>query len=303
MAALLCGQPSELGKPANCCPVPSCSLEFQTKSGGGGATLCGISEFASPSSPPKKYRRQDLDGGYCDDDFSGDCGGPLGNNAQVHYGGNYLYALADCAQTNNQTYDAGLCGPASGGCGSCGETARAAPGIPFAPSFLPAGHYTQTTTKQINKWEYDPNCYNPGGVGDGRIHVGTITATLNNEDTEDDAISRADAAIPTWTTCVPAAPEDCSTFKELRGAGVFNLAYRSSQVRIVAGAGVIGVTYNATITLGRRVHGSGLPFVDYGTLSDQHVGSGAPYTSDWMNIPADSGYEVAATGCLIEIGA
>lgn len=80
----------------------------------GTATLCGISEYTTPSSPPKKYRRQDISGTikYCTGG-SPDCSAP-GNSGERVYSGSYRYSQDNCSVLNTQKRDIFTLTPESG---------------------------------------------------------------------------------------------------------------------------------------------------------------------------------------------
>jgi hypothetical protein len=165
--------------------------------------------------------------------------------------------------------------------------------IPLSPSppACPGGldNIVITTTAAQRKYV---------GNGDGVCAVntsagGTLQADLSNEDSEDDAITRADAPIGSWTSC----SSSCTGYKETRGAGDFTLAYRHLQLAVVTPGSANGVVYEATISIRRRAYGTSDPFVDWIELTHQYVGTGGTYTGPWLHVPVESGYEVEASAC------
>lgn len=262
-----------------CCCIPSCSLQYQTKSAT--ATLCGYSEFASPSVPPKKYLTLSQSGGY-QFDFSTD-------STCSHASGPAII----CNWAGACNYDANTCINNIGGTVDCGSG-------PTPYCGLAADDPGRVTVSSPTNQHWDPTgaCFY-NGTGWGRYSSLTVQVNLTNEDTEDNAITRANAAIATWDSCIAIDPSYCSAYKTVRGAGQFTLTYRTAQYRIYTTRNTPGQHYSVVINLQRKLHGTSDPFIDWATNTIDYIGVADPYVGIWYQIPVDSGYEVAATSCTV----
>lgn len=279
----LCAKIGSGAPPANCCEGPPCGLTWRTRSGS--YSLCGFAEYASPSIPPKKYRRQDISGTLSR------CYGELANRGGEHdaYDGYYLFSASACAKTNTQERD--HYAQEWVNCGTEAFQETYTPPADFAPNnFGFPSALSLSASKQVKTWSVVSN--------DNYVYGGPVTATLNDEDEEDDAIERAGAS---WSSCSPTVPADCSAYKVARGAGQFSGTYRQLQVKVTVSDTVVGQIYEARIQLQRRVYGSTDPFVDYVELFHQFVGVEGIYTSDWLPVPCESGDEVAAVSCATDL--
>lgn len=149
------------GPDCPCCHPGCITGSFSCETRGGDAFLCGIPEYNSPSTPPKFYGTQT----------------PVGavsvNATTDTYSGTYDTDLVDCVTTNTQNRE--RCNP--GGC---------IPGLrPLAPWFDTFGF-----SEWIRATNQTQDSYTgPGFVGADNL-TGNATATLTNEDTDDNAIVR-----------------------------------------------------------------------------------------------------------------
>lgn len=288
MGKLIAAVPHGSSTDPCCCPPPSCSLFWQVK--GGTATLCGFSEFTTPSSPPKKYRKNTANG-TATAIFTGGATGCSGGTP--------------CGWTDTfsgtQAYDKTTCGVTGDTIGtrvgSCGNNTSAST-VNLCDFYGPVG-MSCSPARLLLTMTNDGACHT---VGSDSVQYSSANATmtLSDEDTEDDAIARANAGIGSWTPCTPFSESDCSGFKVLRGAGTFSMSYRSAQVQYQASGTIQGALYETTINLQRRLQGTSNPFLDFATITDEFTGpSGSTYLSAWFDIPTQSGYEVAANVCSI----
>src|SRR5258708_6791050 len=161
----------------------------------GNATLCGFSEYTNPSTPPKKYRTQTLNGyvRVCNRLVPGCTGGITSRGtASHHYSGTYNFAAGNCAETNGQADESGGLDyqPADTICGSEPLSPGTQPGANFnAITGYPSTSFTLTTTKTSKEWVGDQVCHYDGYTS--YFGSGTARAELSNEDTEADAEKRA----------------------------------------------------------------------------------------------------------------
>lgn len=274
--------------PANCC-VPPCSLIFRTKTST--ATLCGISEHVSPSSPPKKYRSQAIGG---DKIICNVCSGHPSGVAVEKWSGTYNYSASDCSTSPGSSSISErrlLNFNCDGFVGDWALNGSIGPILSISPSG--DGGVTVVTT-QLRIESTNNGCMAGSKYVTASFAAGPgLYAQLSNEDTEDDAINRADALIGSWTSC----PSNCTGYKEIRAAADFTLAYRHLQLAVVTPGSASGITYEATITIRRRAYGTSDPFVEWIELTHQYVGTGGTYTGPWLHVPVESGYEVEASAC------
>lgn len=214
----------------------------------GTATLCGFSEYASPSVPPKKYRRQTLGGGWCDNDYGDFCGGNIGNNDRQNYSGSYDYSGTNCAETNNQASIYGISGIIHP-CSAVPQTPTTQPARNFAPSIYP-NHTTLIETSISRIWNYNGLCIAQREVD------GQVTANLSIEDTETDALERASKT--------PGV--SCLAFTQDRGAGDFTFDFATVAYDILCAPLVRNHRYRLTYDFLTEDDGGGNPIIEPITL-------------------------------------
>lgn len=231
-------------------PVPivamNCVSHFGT------AALCGISEYTTPSVPPKKYRNQALGGGWCNRDHNtADCLSGYSQQDRESYSGNFIYSASDCSQVNGQVSSYGLTASATLlPCSQPPFTSFGTPAENFAPGYLLPGRYTLTTTPTSKSWTWDGICVL------GRDSSGTVTCDLSVEDTETDAQARA--ALTTGSLCV--------ALRTARGAGNFSFDFRYVDSTLLCTALAVGITYKVTVDLVGADIGGGSPVVTTQTV-------------------------------------
>jgi hypothetical protein len=263
------------------CNNSTCSIECREKSAL--ATLCGYDEFTSPSDPPKKYRKLSQSNGYTLPFFiNSDCtlsaGAP---NTHCTWSGECSYDKDTCAFTSGGTQDCGG-GPVSN-CGVLGpdDGGRTITLTPTTKSYTPTGA-----------------CFfASGGPWYGHYTDLSVMISLSDEDTEDDAISRAAAALD-WAGCgCGAAP--CSAFiTDRTGSGSVDFGWRKVETRVLFTGLTAGHSYMATLGLARRVLGTGGPFIDFGTMEISFTVDDPTHASDWQPIPNEAGWETIVTSCV-----
>ncbi len=263
--------------------------EYESKTGN--YTLAGFSEYTSPSVPPKKYRVQTAsgEGRYCFTNGFGCVGSPLQSDRYT-YTGSYIYsATTGLFLSNNQL----LTFHFKNSPGSC-ATNWGATSTQNLPQFFDPGDYHSgfgpvETTATMKRW--------PGIGCDGAFsnYTGDIYADLFTEDTEDDAIARANASLGWDVSPASVAKSDS------RGAGDFTGSYVYVEWRAPVSGLTAGFSYTAKARYGRRAYGSSDPFVFFaeGSVGFTAVG-GSEYTP-WEALPNESGYEtnvISARVCL-----
>lgn len=190
--------------------------------------MCGINEYTTPSTPPKKYRIQTIDGGWCDNDRAGSCFGDTLNADRQNYSGSYIYSPDDCSQQNNQ---ASVYGHDPSGVLECDEVPQF-PTTQPAKNFVPTETFYATLTETSTKrtWAYDHDC-NEQGPGVWRTIRGTVTSELSDEDTESAAITRLLAGPEgTWGPYLAGTPTSCLASWEIRDD--FDFEYQEAQFMI-----------------------------------------------------------------------
>jgi hypothetical protein len=268
------------------------SAECQSK--GGTASLIGISEYTSPSTPPKKYRREEVSGTLDNCAYtSAPCSTPNGFQGQTKnvFTGARQYDPITGALTNTQSYafwSANADGTAT--CSNALFRTNNPITWPIAGNPDLSVRTTRSQTQTSDEFTGDGICtFETGAISHKR--TGSARADLSDEDTEDDAIARALAAIGSWTgggTCA-----DHTSYAEERTSG-FSLAFRTSQTRVVISSGLTaGVSYEARIKIEKRVYGSGGA---YSAASGEDIvvpftASGTSHTTGWQDLPQDVGWE------------
>lgn len=225
----------------------------------GTATLCGFSEYISPSLPPKKYRTQTLSGQWLVCNWvnqSTICEGNQDDKDTAIYGGSYNYDKITCAETNNQTSNYGRriehlpCND---------DIVLTTPGVPdkvFEPES--SGFWTVTTLPASVQWVYDGGCHQKLSAGVYGTISGTVTKVLSDEDTEDDAIARVypDDFTGWGPYKLPVDGGCCTTSREPRGAGDFSFQFTQVQFLVTGTGGFPGSIATVNVPVYRRTVGS-----------------------------------------------
>lgn len=258
------------------------------------ATLCGHSEFTTPSTPPKKYRTMSASGYalYCQGTTA--CPGGINGASwgKREYSGYYTYNVSNCSTVNTLQYQIFLAFHPSPTCEAGGTLWQTTPENPtFAPSLafsLPGG-LTTVFNKTVHSVTADGVC---GSNGVGAIQSGTVAKILSDEDTEADAVARANVPVD-WSS--GGACTGHTSFRSVRTSG-FSFTARTAQTRIVVGAGLVaGAGYEGRVYLYRRAVGTSGAFLDSGqTLVTFFVAAGVAHTSDWLDVPQEDGWEYRA---------
>lgn len=145
------------------------------------------------------------------------------------------------------------------------------------------------------------NCID-NGDGTSSKAIGTVTEDLVDQDSEDDAITRANAGISDFTL------SNCLTspaFKTQRGPGDIGLEYRFVQSRAHLTGLINHRSYDVTTNYYRRIHNSLGPWIFF-SLNTQTVtpiseGGDDPNSmfSAWTDVPSEPGFETRAQFCAV----
>lgn len=260
---------------------------------GGTATLIGHSEFADAgaSSPPKKYRIKTAAGTLEDCAYStSSCGGSQ-SGAKYEYLGTCSYDALTGAVTNTLNFkqynNAGVC-PATtltlDDAQACtwGDTTLAS-----SSSCL----MSVAVGKTLITREGTGTCCSFGSSSTRR--TGSMTWALSDEDTENDAIARLQAAA-SWSSWSAANSTSCKASYEQRTSG-FSFAYTEAAFRdtISIPSGQTGIL---KVGLYRRARGSSDPWVHYATEVFFLTGDGSNQDTIEFTYAADPGFEAYAAG-------
>lgn len=287
-------------------PCPCCGTcepaTLQCRVRSGTVTICGHSEYTSPSTPPRKYLTQTASGGeYWCGRSGGGCTGSYTNQSKNVYAGTFVYNASTCATTNTQTkkfYGDGAAGSCTGDAPTLYSTDAMAAN--WAPGFIDAGP-TLTTTPTNKTWDFSGVC------AYGASFNGTAASDLTDEDVESAAISRFNAAnaFGSWTNsgaggCTGTPPSCCLAKYESRTSG-FSFAYAEAEARVTATGLTPSTLYTAKIELYRRTYGSGT-YVLYQTVETTGTSDGGGnLTTGAITVTNTKGYETYAyAGCVVK---
>lgn len=250
--------------------------EFASENGT--ATLVGISEYTTPSSPPKKYLKQVLSGA------SVVCAipapGPIPPTYEVRsYSGQYEYDPDTGLPTNNQLrQDRNQAGGACGGTPPVTGTAVPALSPWFSDYAVPSAwshvlaRITDTYTGIAGFIAFF--CQSTSGVS---------VATLTDEDTEDNAIARS---TPSGSGVSP------ESYKETRGAADFTFLWQNSIFSARAVGLAANTGYIVTLDILTENYGGGSPVNSQLTYNFTAT---ADHEDISIPIPAASGKQVTAS--------
>ncbi len=281
-----------IGPCPGCCDDKPCVIgELSCVTAGGTACLCGIEEYTSPSSPPKKYRTQTLSGSMTCCIRPGGCSGGITTNpaAQRAYSGTYVFNASTCAETNTQETDYGQVPTNPGGytCYSPSMSFDSTPGknVTFDP---PCTIGLTTVTTQTSQTYSGTGICESSAVFQA-IQTGQFKKELSNEDTEDDAIARLMAGAGfhacSGTPC-------CLAQWEARTTG-FCFAYQDAIWTITVEELVPGKTYKVPVDFYDRPFGSG-PYTkfEHRLVEGTADSFGVLVVSDY--VPNQRGYQTYA---------
>lgn len=290
-----------LGSDGSCCEcagfvdcdcdteLPCTSLECRTR--GGTATLCGYSEFTSPSTPPKKYRTMTHSGerlGIIHNEFPG-CVTVFCSFTDT-YAGSSIFAEANCAPSSSGTRTR------TGSCSSNGV---------FAFNGINAGNINDTDTIHLTATTRTVTSTLACSFGFRRPSQPTQIDELIDEDTEADAITRLLAGgggtWSAWTatgdgsgsTCIPSS---CCLARWQERTSGFSFAYQEAEFRARITGLTPGAEREVLIQVYRRAYGAG-SYELFQTLSYIETADGAGEIEIIDEVPNLLGYETYVSPC------
>lgn len=214
--------------------LPNPGVALDCSSDAGSAILCGFSEYASPSLPPKKYRRNTA----------------LGSNSSSLYADNICTVPAvpasdTCNHNGYIQYNPATCVPTTVGGYTCvsGTFGGVSTDLGASNCFKMV---TKTPTQQSAV--ATNTCCPPGPPFEKQTNFGLVL-TLTDEDTELDAMARA--------SLTPGS--SCTASIEPRGAGDFVFNFVAVAYDINCSDLVAGHNYIATVDLVEETYGGGSP--------------------------------------------
>lgn len=271
---------------------------LKTSQSGGTATVCGISEYAFPSTPPKKYRTQTLSGSMTGCIYVTACAHPAnGGGYAQNWTGQFKYSATTCGTTNTQLETVF----GSNGDPTCGASLTPlfvnSEGQTFSPgSAFGAPAQTNVSLPQTNAFNWIGTCTGPGGAPPNAIQNGQCLWTLSDEDLDADAIARLIAAnpFPAFVTC--ATPPTCALAGYQQRTG-FSFQYQACKFEITATGLVPNQRYCGQIEIWRRPYGVGsFVLFEKRTYNSDSDGAGNLTIDD--NVPNDIGFESYATNAV-----
>lgn len=251
---------------------PSATITADCKTRGGTASLIGFSEYVSPSTPPKKYRRKQNSGTSIANRYSD------GTCTTVDY-------VITCTHDGWCEYDkdtgtlssggADICNGSTQGTGCTAVTADCGRSVAF--------DQTTATASPIS------DCCSVSG-GQTKATSDTLVQTLSVEDTEEDALARLEASLPAWADVTWSTCESVSAYWETRTGAVFTFDKVDAKMRFTGTAYYPGWDFTLTVEFERRLLPSDpwedADIIEYSVPSDS--GGAFEYVID---IPSDQGYE------------
>lgn len=272
-------------------PFPAPEAALLTVSEAGTATLAGYSEFATPSLPPKKYRRCDVSGywGNCAWGNPTNCTGNTANQDTMEYSGYALYDAVTALCTSlfvrkYRTTTAAI--PCSQPLGSLSAYDTMPCDRPNNPTQTGNGDYFNHQVNEFNTqltryWDYlngkNPPCNNTGTAS--VTWYGGVLWSLSIEDTENDAILRASVT----------AGSSPTAYRTSRGAGVFTFNFQEVSFDFPCSNLVVGYNYRITYEVLTEIYGGGSPSVI--TFTQDFLASGTSQTVTGGLLQATSGFQ------------
>lgn len=254
---------------------PKVRLECTSESGS--ATLCGFSEFSSPSTPPKKYRKRTASGTASASYSRGVADCSLASCAWVDgFSGSKIYDPLTCLVSGSNI------ATRVGTCGNDGVSTTDT----LCDNYGALVAMTCTTSPTNITMSNAGGCHITAGDS---LKYTAVTAVMNltDEDTENDAIARA-----TGTT--PGA--SCTAAHQPRGAGVFTFNFVAVAYDFACTGLITGKTYRLTYTLLTETYGGGGGVTTTHTL-DFTASGASEAISD--SLDCASGKQVTISGASI----
>jgi hypothetical protein len=152
-------------------------------------------------------------------------------------------------------------------------------------------HVDVDTTPTIRTTAGKDEC-NSDGEGRYLQANGTVQEQLDQEDTDQDAATRAMSAITDWSSggC------DLPAFITQRSPGNTVFGFRWLQVRAAMNGANPTSTYQLTWRVYRRPNGTSTPYEYYGDLIQQTTAPSGAYNTDWIDVPNEAGWDTRIVG-------
>jgi hypothetical protein len=262
----------------------------------GTATLCGHSEFTTPSTPPRKFRRKAASGTIVQCLHSdASCVSPAASSRYV-YAGTCDYDSTTCATANS------LSVTQYNGASSCTANtfvSTTALGCDFGDGTTASANCNRDTV--VSSTNITVTCTAACCPGAGNlIETGGRTISLSNEDTEAQARTRSSpSAWSAFTACggLPC----CEAYATDRGAGVFTLSYQDARLKTdYSGLGA-GMSFALSVEVDYVPIGGGT-LADFTTLQAALVADGAGAGTHTFDMPTPpSGFSYFAVDYSVEL--
>ena len=230
-------------------------IQFNARVRSGEVSLCGFSEFGTPSVPPRAYKRNTIsvDFSFCVFSTSSGCSGASAiQRTRIVASGTASYdGPCNLTQIPSHRWND------NPGGAICAIPTTAQPDVPISSSIGDPNIFiigSETTTSRV--WVSRPGCYefSPG------TSVSSITIansdSLSSEDTEIDAISRFQSANPWggYSPCV--SPSSCCKAAYEQRVSSLSFFYQEAEYDILfSNLGTVIEQYRISLDVYRRIYG------------------------------------------------
>ena len=273
-----------------CCNGTANYINVDCRTIGGTASMCGFTEYTSPSTPPKYYLIETLSGsdticGWFNPDTT--CSAAQPNVVTAHdFTGAITYNAANCSYVNTKSRATGTTGATSGTpCVHIATSGSTALGPGFFGFTVSVCAYSDITTQTRNDRTYDGVCCPVGAPASGRTVTGTVSSQLSNEDTDANAIARL-LASSNYSAWANLSVPSCSSNYQARSSNSFT--YQEAQYRANVSAANTHA-YTLMAELWRAPSG----FSNYALYSYQitpFTTNATGFASVIANVPVTQGY-------------
>lgn len=271
-----------------CCNSNAVAYLLQCRARGGTASLIGCAEMASPSTPPKYYRRAEQSGSEYNDYYGlSSCSGSIVDFIQCVYSGFIQY-------------DKTTGSPSTGGATTCFSTASPSGNVVSTGASCisgcpanPCNDFWLCTPTTAVRQSNGACC--PGGPNSFRTRVGSspLTQTLSDEDTEADAINRLIASV-----VYSGYGASChANYQQRTNTNTF--AYNEAQWRVNVSAGLMN---NSPYTLSLQAWRAPYPPGSYGLyayINTTFTTDATGAASITGQVPNFEGYETFVNNAII----
>jgi hypothetical protein len=269
-------------------PVTIIDCQYRTAT----AALVGCNEFGTPSSPPLYYRRLELTGSVVTRYWDGDGCGPEDGSDPNSY-------TVSCTNNKFLQHDPFTGTITTGGTTVCeGPTGTSTDENPISCDVSTAAtcdtvRTVQSTTVIIR--ESSGACCTQFSLFYKEMSD-TLTWTLSDVDTEQDAIDRSEFTEWTGEAC-----ESSSAYYEERTGREFDI--KQLQFKALLGSIeiplLVGYTYEIQFSFSRRIYGTSDSFLPFATGTLEILAASSTQTSDWIDVPNEVGFETKITAVEI----